>query len=615
IGGSANGRNAFNNVAITHDENIYAGGYHNDYSLIPSPQYMFPVVMGNDSLPVLGGHQFLLGKLKGNSNLLKGRVYADFNNNGIFSGYDAPIQNLLINHQPSNSLNSSHLEGYYQVSVDTGDYLLTPQINVPPYFDVAPISRNGNLASTGNEIDELDFRLVPTGNFKEVSIDITQINRLRAGSQVQYMVNYKNNGTNMASGEYYLVFDNALQFLTSDSAASGTFSDSLVFQYVNLAPFESRSNALSFSTGTTLTFADTLNIRSVILPVAGDTIPSNNTYALDSPVFGPFDPNQKTVLPKESIRIGDALAGTQEVEYTLQFQNTGNDTAFNVIVTDSLSGLLNINTLRLISSSHPFKLNVISNNLLEFRFMNIMLVDSFQNEPKSHGFVKFRIKPHTSVSLIDTIYNNCHIFFDYNLPITTNTVKTFFKTPDVPPLVDSVAFISFTAFKSNNESVLQWSTNYEQNLDHYEIQRSPDSMNFVTIGQKNGLGTNGGSYTHSDISPVHGLNYYRLKTVFASGNSRLSQIVMVDHTPVIVNAGFSIGPVPAKDYLRINLGDIQLPVSATADIYDGLGRLVIKNVANVNSPSYNINISSLSAGMYFIRIVLGREVYEKAFSK
>lgn len=50
--------------------------------------------------------------------------------------------------------------------------------------------------------------------------------------------------------------------------------------------------------------------------------------------------------------------------------------------------------------------------------------DSNINEPLSHGFLSFRVKVNSTVSLFDTVSNKASIYFDFNLPVVTNTVNT-----------------------------------------------------------------------------------------------------------------------------------------------------------------------------------------------
>lgn len=136
-------------------------------------------------------------------------------------------------------------------------------------------------------------------------------------------------------------------------------------------------------------------------------------------LIGSFDPNDKHAHPKgfgneHYIEVGDDL------EYRIRFQNTGTDTAFTVVIRDTLSSHLDVASLSLGASSHAYNLDIISGNILKFTFNNILLVDSTTNEPGSHGFVKFKISQQPNLPLGTTINNSAAIYFDFNEPVITN---------------------------------------------------------------------------------------------------------------------------------------------------------------------------------------------------
>ena len=66
------------------------------------------------------------------------------------------------------------------------------------------------------------------------------------------------------------------------------------------------------------------------------------------------------------------VAGTI-LDYQIRFQNTGSDTAFTVIVVDSLSSHLNPSTIQWGLSSHPYTVDVsgMGTPTLKFTFNNI----------------------------------------------------------------------------------------------------------------------------------------------------------------------------------------------------------------------------------------------------
>ncbi len=144
-------------------------------------------------------------------------------------------------------------------------------------------------------------------------------------------------------------------------------------------------------------------------------------------VQGSYDPNVKSVQPSGFLSEHYTANGT-ELKYRIDFQNTGTDTAFRVVLVDTLSALLNAASFVPGVSSHPYSLEF-GGRAVKFIFDPIALVDSFKNEPLSHGYVHFKIKPIAGISPKTKIENNADIYFDYNAPIRTNTVfNTIFDT-------------------------------------------------------------------------------------------------------------------------------------------------------------------------------------------
>ncbi len=135
---------------------------------------------------------------------------------------------------------------------------------------------------------------------------------------------------------------------------------------------------------------------------------------------GSFDPNDKQGFPNGYGEEHLIAPGT-DIEYLIRFQNTGTDTAFTVVIRDTLSQFLDPTSLEPGASSHPYRMEVYGHGILKFRFDNIMLPDSNVNEPASHGYVKFRAKQRPNIALGSVIENRAGIYFDFNEPVLTNT--------------------------------------------------------------------------------------------------------------------------------------------------------------------------------------------------
>ncbi|MBK8565676.1 MAG: T9SS type A sorting domain-containing protein [Saprospiraceae bacterium] len=135
--------------------------------------------------------------------------------------------------------------------------------------------------------------------------------------------------------------------------------------------------------------------------------------------IGSYDPNDKTGFP---LGVGEQrfIEPGQPLDYLIRFQNTGTDTAFNILVIDSLPQTLDPSSIKLLGSSHPMSFVLGDRGVARFIFNNIMLPDSNVNEALSHGFVKFSIAQKPGLPLGTTIENEAEIYFDFNEAIVTN---------------------------------------------------------------------------------------------------------------------------------------------------------------------------------------------------
>lgn len=132
-----------------------------------------------------------------------------------------------------------------------------------------------------------------------------------------------------------------------------------------------------------------------------------------------YDPNDKQAQP-EGYGTPHYINDNTDLDYKIRFQNTGTDTAFTVVIRDTLSSYLNINSIEMGASSHPYTWRIYGQGVLEITFSNIMLPDSNVNEPASHGFVRYRIQQKEGNATGTVIYNAADIYFDFNPAIRTN---------------------------------------------------------------------------------------------------------------------------------------------------------------------------------------------------
>ena len=137
-------------------------------------------------------------------------------------------------------------------------------------------------------------------------------------------------------------------------------------------------------------------------------------------VTAPNDPNDKTGYP-----LGQTeeyyIQPNQQLQYVIRFQNVGTDTAFTVVVRDTLDIDLNIFTVTPGVASHPYTFKMYGPRVLEWTFEDIQLPDSTTNSEGSNGFLTFHVDQVPDLAPGTVINNDADIYFDFELPITTNT--------------------------------------------------------------------------------------------------------------------------------------------------------------------------------------------------
>jgi hypothetical protein len=110
-------------------------------------------------------------------------------------------------------------------------------------------------------------------------------------------------------------------------------------------------------------------------------------------------------------------------------------------------------------------------------------------------------------------------------------------------------FDEIKALQKNNGVEIDWSSLTETNVDHYEIERSTDGRNFISIGQVRARGNNDdrNDYSYQDNSAAGAVYFYRIKGVDIDAKAMYSSIVkiMMNQQPAL---GIIIYPNPVTGH-------------------------------------------------------------------
>ena len=162
-----------------------------------------------------------------------------------------------------------------------------------------------------------------------------------------------------------------------------------------------------------------------------------------------------------------------------------------------------------------------------------------------------------------------------------------------PPM--PVILVSFTAVEESGVAQLKWETTEESNSERFDIQRSADAKVWVNIGTKGAAGESKAlqTYNFSDISPLKGANYYRLKMIDQDATFSYSRIEGIRFKKGVI----SVYPNPVENVLfltGIEWSDVKL-----ISIHNSSGQTVY---ARSSFSSSGINVSRLATGIYLVRI-------------
>jgi uncharacterized repeat protein (TIGR01451 family) len=381
------------------------------------------VIGGYNTTSNPGGDSWLI--LYGAVNRIKGAIFYDNNQNGVKDPGEFLVNGIRVNsNRPNYERSTFTNNGLFVNEVDTGIFTTRVQLT-SPYFTTAPLQKTTSFASFNNT-DSFSFALQGAVGQRDLTISAIPLSVARPGIGLTYKLFYKNIGTDtVTNGVIFFKKDPRFNFIFAAPAVSSTSGDTLKWNYSNFKPFDSASILISMQVQPPpmVNFNDTLSSVAIITPVANDLTPSDDTSFVKQIVVGPHDPNDKSENLAGKITL-QQIANSSYINYLIRFQNTGTDTAFNITVRDTLDTKLDWNSLQMIGASHSYQVQIISQNKIAWGFNNIQLPDSNRNEPRSHGFIAYRIKPKNNLVVGDTIKNSASIYFDFNMPIQTNKQAT-----------------------------------------------------------------------------------------------------------------------------------------------------------------------------------------------
>jgi uncharacterized repeat protein (TIGR01451 family) len=354
-------------------------------------------------------------------------TFIDYNKNGIYDNNDVSLNKIKLEINGLQGELYGGVDGMNSIMLNKGKYSIKPS-----YLDWK-LSTDTLISLTlteNNKDTTINIGVYPKDLKSDIDCNIS-LRRGRCYSKERLVFLTENIGSTVLNTQLRISLDDSIYIDSFSIKPTRVSNDTFIWENIKLEPGITNNEfnkIIAYTRFPGVVALDTGRAFPKLrysFRVKGESTDGNasNAHEFYQPIRCAYDPNDKTVFPWNPEHNDQTQIG-QKLTYRIRFQNTGNDTAYHVKITDTLSTSLDWNSLRILDYSHPMEMKVMENGKRMFLFNNIMLVDSHTNEPASHGFVTFSINHIKDIEEQTEILNTAYIYFDKNPAIVTNTARS-----------------------------------------------------------------------------------------------------------------------------------------------------------------------------------------------
>lgn len=216
--------------------------------------------------------------------------------------------------------------------------------------------------------------------------------------------------------------------------------------------------------------------------------------------------------------------------------------------------------------------------------------------------LSYKLLINTPVDSMNVIgrYGNTYKFYS----VAIDQVGNREPVPAVPDAVITISaplpltLVSFTGNRQNTDAVLNWRTENEVNVSHFELQRSKNGFDFEEAGR---VMPGRGLYTFTDagIFGTESVVFYRLKSVDLDGKFSYSAILRLNRGE---QRTLNVFPNPATSSLVVG----GLKSGGLLSIFSMDGKLVSK--LRVTAQTMMVDVTGWPAGLYTVMYSNGNDI-------
>lgn len=393
---------------------------HNTYSFVnDSTGYLYENYFG--SLWKLN-----LSQIFPEYNIFSGTALYDSDQNGCDS-LDQPMVNLKVYVDEDSDYTFTDSLGQYahfcnEKQCDVFARYELDYFNIEPEF--VPLDFDGYgeqktvnyCVSAKEDIIDLSISMIPTN---PVSC---------GGSDQELIISYRNDGTVAQSGEiefYYDVSQFNYKYSYPDTLGSSNITlvgiDTLIWDFSELQPFESREIKIFFGKGHDINLGDTLGLKSMISIDSLERTPINNTFELHTRVVNPWDDYNNILLNGELLP--PSLIG-EDLHYLIRYNTNDLEEGSFIVIHDELDpDLFDLSSIETLYSTYNYQSSVLNDSILQI----VIPATEIELVTDSTAIFAFKIESLESLQPGDYITNEVTVYSGYNMINEYNTSYAQFE--------------------------------------------------------------------------------------------------------------------------------------------------------------------------------------------
>lgn len=340
--------------------------------------------------------------------------FMDYNENGVREADEPRVEpgEEYIDLDPNYSYRSIENNLLERYVLHPGSFTFNdvhPFLNITNLPSPLDIEKDAGLTS-------LNLGLISSADVLSADVSISSSGPLRCWWGAVFYIKVKNTGSVAFNDRVTINYDPAISYIGSDRPTAEE-SSGIVSWDLNLEHHGETQTILLY-----LRMPSQEYIGELLCLTPEYLADTKSSEAFCFELTCSYDPNDKHGTPFRGGK--NPTYNGEEINYTIRFENLGNDTAFDIRVEDSIGDLFDLNSFRFIQSSHKVtRYYTTSDRRIVFEMDDIQLPSVEQDTVQNKGFVQFSISPLEDLSIGTELHNTAGIFFDFNDPVITNTTR------------------------------------------------------------------------------------------------------------------------------------------------------------------------------------------------